>query len=153
MLNNPFRITIVLALVVLGLGAYILFVDIPQTRQFTKQETQERHILPFDDRAITHITWTTATETMKLERDDRHRWTITEPIQFPADNREVRRILRALTIGKVKQTIEDREALTTYGLDPPTLPHTHTHNCDRDSATRSRGSRTICPVLVCTDQN
>ena len=36
MLNNPIRITIVLALIVLGLGGYILFVDIPQTRQFQK---------------------------------------------------------------------------------------------------------------------
>ena len=127
MQNNPFRITIVLALVVLGLGIYILFVDIPQTRQFTIQETQERQMLPFDDRAITHITWTTATETIRLERDDRHRWTITEPMRFPADNREVRRILRALTIGKVKRTIEDGPStLATYGLDPPYLTLTLT---------------------------
>jgi len=122
MLNNPLRITIVLALVVLGLGVYILFVDIPQTRQYKKQETQERQLLPFDDRAISQIIWATATETIHLERDEKWRWTITKPMRFPADNREVRRILRALTIGKIKRIIEDGPStLATYGLDPPYL--------------------------------
>jgi hypothetical protein len=122
MLNNSIRITVVLALIVLGLGGYILFVDIPQTRQFQKQETQERRLLPFDDRDITNIIWTTATETIHLERDEKWRWTITKPMRFPADNKEVRRILRALTIGKIKRIIEDGPAtLDKYGLDPPYL--------------------------------
>ena len=43
-------------------------------------------------------------------------------MRFPADNREVRRILRALTIGKIKRVIEDGPStLATYGLDPPYL--------------------------------
>jgi len=122
MMNNPIRITVLLALLVMGLGAYILLIDIPQTRQFQKQETLERQLLPFDDQAITHITWATATETIQLERDDHGRWMITEPLRFPADNQEIRRILRALSIGKVKRTIEDESSgLATYGLDPPYL--------------------------------
>ena len=52
---NPIRVTIVLALLVIGLGTYILFVDIPKTRQLKKQETQERQLLPFDDRTVTHM--------------------------------------------------------------------------------------------------
>ena len=141
MLNNPIRITIVLALIVLGLGGYILFVDIPQTRQFQKQETQERQLLPFDDRDITTITWATANETIHLERDDQWRWTITEPMRFPADNREVRRILRALTIGKVKRTIEDGPAtLEKYGLDPPYLTLTlNTPTTTQELALGDRG--------------
>ena len=127
MQNNPLRLTIALVLVVLGLGVYILFVDIPQTRQFHKQETEERRILPFSDQDITHITWATATETIQLERDTQHRWRITEPMPSPADNREVRRILRALTIGKIKRTIEDGPStLATYGLAPPYLTLTLT---------------------------
>jgi len=141
MLNNPIRITIVLALIVLGLGGYILFVDIPQTRQFQKQETQEQQLLPFDDRDITTITWATANETIHLERDDQWRWTITEPMRFPADNREVRRILRALTIGKVKRTIEDGPAtLEKYGLDPPYLTLTlNTPTITQELALGDRG--------------
>lgn len=141
MLNNPIRITIVLALIVLGLGGYILFIDIPQTRQFQKQETQERQLLPFDDREITTITWATATETIHLERDEKWRWTITKPMRVPADNQEVRRILRALTIGKIKRIIEDGPAtLDKYGLDPPYLTLTlHTPTTIQELALGDRG--------------
>jgi hypothetical protein len=141
MLNNPLRITIVLALIVLGLGGYILFVDIPQTRQFQKQKTQERQLIPFDDRDITTITWATATETIQLERDKQFRWTITKPMRFKADNQEVRRILRALTIGKVKRTIEDGPAtLDKYGLDPPYLTLTlNTPTTTQELALGDRG--------------
>jgi hypothetical protein len=141
MLNNPIRITLVLALIVLGLGSYILFVDIPQTRQFQKQETQERQLLAFDDRDITTITWATATETIHLERDDKWRWTITKPMRFPADNQEVRRILRALMIGKIKRIIEDGPAtLDKYGLDPPYLTLTlNTPTTTQELALGDRG--------------
>ena len=141
MLNNPIRITIVLALIVLGLGGYILFVDIPKTRQFQKQETQERQLIPFDDREITTITWATANETIHLKRDEKWRWTITEPMQVPADNQEVRRILRALTIGKVKRIIEDGPAtLEKYGLNPPYLTLTlNTPTTKQELALGNRG--------------
>lgn len=124
---NPVRMTLILALVVLGLGGYILLVDIPQSRQLEKQETQERQILPFDDRAITQITWATPTDTIRLERDDQWRWMMTEPMRSPADSREIRRILRALTIGKIKRHIEDGPSnLSAYGLEPPYLTLTLT---------------------------
>lgn len=119
---NPIRVTLILALIVLGLGGYILLVDIPKSRQLEKQETQERQLLPFDDRDVTHITWAGPTETIRLKRDDQWRWMITEPMQSPADAREIRRILRALTIGKIKRHIEDGPTnLPAYGLDPPYL--------------------------------
>ncbi|MEO8326110.1 MAG: DUF4340 domain-containing protein [Nitrospirota bacterium] len=124
---NPLRVTLILALVVLSLGGYILLFDIPQSRQLEKQETQERQILPFDDRAITQITWATSTDTIRLERDDQWRWMLTEPIRTPADAREIRGILRALTIGKIKRHIEDGPSnLPAYGLAPPYLTLTLT---------------------------
>lgn len=129
---NPVRITIMLAMVVLILGGYILFIDIPKSNQLEKQETQERQILPFDDRAITHITWASPTETIRLERDDQWRWEITDPMRFPADAREIRRILRALTIGKIKRHIEDGPSnLPAYGLEPPYLTLTLTTPTER----------------------
>lgn len=119
---NPARLTVILGLIVLTLGGYILLVDIPKTREFKKQETQEKALLPFDDRDVTAITWQSRTETIYLTRDDRYRWEVMEPIRTHGDSREVRRILRALTIGKIKRTIEDgQETLSQYGLDPPYL--------------------------------
>lgn len=122
---NPVRISLALGLIVAGLGAYILLVDIPNTREIERKVQQDRQILPFDDRAVTHITWTDRRETIRLERDDKFRWSIVSPIQSPADNREVRRLLRALTIGKIKRVIEGEDGhppdLSTYGLEPPYL--------------------------------
>ncbi|MCA9480969.1 MAG: DUF4340 domain-containing protein, partial [Nitrospira sp.] len=122
---NPVRISLVLGLLVLGLGSYILFIDIPQTRQIEHLVKQERQILPFDDRAITRMTWASKTETIQLERDDQYRWSIVSPIQSPADNQEIRRLLRALTIGKIKRVIQGEDGkpldLSTYGLGPPYL--------------------------------
>jgi hypothetical protein len=128
---NPLRVTFILGLVVLALGGYILLIDIPKSQQLEKQETQERLILPFDDRAITQITWAGPTETIRLERDDQWRWEITEPMRSPADAREIRRILRALTIGKIKRHIEDGSTnLPAYGLEPPHLTLTLTTPTD-----------------------
>lgn len=122
---NPVRISLALGALVIFLGAYILFVDIPQTRQIEKHIQQERRILPFDDREVTRISWRSRTETIELERDNQFRWFIMTPIQSPADNREIRRILRALTIGKIKRIIDKEndqpEALSTFGLNPPYL--------------------------------
>lgn len=122
---NPVRISLVLGLLVLGLGSYILFIDIPQTRQIEHLVKQERQILPFDDRAITRMTWASKTETIQLERDDQYRWSIVSPIQSPADNQEIRRLLRALTIGKIKRVIQGEDGkpldLSMYGLGPPYL--------------------------------
>jgi hypothetical protein len=133
---NPVRVTIILALVVLGLGGYILLVDIPKSKQLEKQESQERQLLPFDDRAITHITWAGPTETIRLERDDQWRWEIIEPMRSPADAREIRRILRALTIGKIKRHIEDGPTnLPAYGLEPPHLTLTLTTPTDTQEMT------------------
>ncbi|MDR4495795.1 MAG: DUF4340 domain-containing protein [Nitrospirales bacterium] len=122
---NPIRISVILGLVVLGLGSYILFIDIPQSRQIEQRVKQDRQILPFDDRAVTRLTWASKSETIELTRDDKFRWSIIHPIHSPADNQEIRRILRALTIGKIKRTIEGEDGasldFSAYGLDPPYL--------------------------------
>ncbi len=119
---NPTRVTIILGLLVCALGGYILLIDIPQTRELKKLKTEERQLLPFDDREITEITWASRTETFRMTRDDRYRWEIVYPIQTHGDSREIRRVLRSLTIGKIKRLIEDgQNNLTQYGLDPPYL--------------------------------
>ncbi|MGD9849888.1 MAG: DUF4340 domain-containing protein [Nitrospirales bacterium] len=140
---NPIRISVVLGLIVLGLGAYILFIDIPQTRQIEQHIKQDRQILPFDDRAVTRMLWASKTDTIELARDDQFRWSIINPIQSPADNQEIRRLLRALTIGKIKRTIEGEDGhpldLSEYGLAPPYL--TLTLSTPSESVEFSLGDR------------
>ncbi|UCE62529.1 MAG: DUF4340 domain-containing protein [Nitrospirota bacterium] len=121
---NPVRITLVLALILGGLGAYVYFVDLPQSQEALQQTQEERRLIPFDDRAISHLTMKTREEEIILMRDDKNRWHITQPIIAPADSREVRKILRALTIGKIQRVIqqegEDKDQDDDqYGLTPP----------------------------------
>ncbi len=123
---NPVRITIVLALVLGGLGSYVYFVDLPQSQEAFQQTLQERRLIPFDDRAISHLTMKTAEEEIILMRDNKNRWHITQPLVAPADAREVRKILRALTIGKIQRVIQQagdgkEQDEDQFGLTPPHL--------------------------------
>ena len=126
-MRNPFALTFILALLVAGLGAYVYFIDIPQSQEVLKQEDQESRLIPFDDRSIAHMTFATPKETIVLMSDGKRRWHITEPIAAPADSREVRKILRALTIGKTQRVIQEAEDnQEQYGLDPPQVTLTLT---------------------------
>jgi hypothetical protein len=119
-MSNSIRITLVLALILGGLGAYVYFVDLPQTQETLQQTHQERRLIPFDDRAISHLVIKTREQKIILMRDKKNRWHITEPLIAPADSREVRKILRALTIGKIQRVIQNtREDEAQYGLAPP----------------------------------
>jgi len=119
-MGNPVRITLLLALILGGLGAYVYFVDLPQTQETLQQTHQERRLIPFDDRAISHLTMKTREEEIVLMRDKKNRWHITQPLIGPADSREVRKILRALTIGKIQRVIQQKgEDEDQYGLAPP----------------------------------
>ena len=117
---NPIRITLVLALILGGLGAYVYWVDLPQSQEALQQTHQERRLIPFDDRAISHLTMKSREEEIILMRDNKNRWHITQPLVAPADAREVRKILRALTIGKIQRVIkQEEEDEEQYGLAPP----------------------------------
>jgi len=119
-LHRPFRITLVLALILAGLSAYVYFVEMPQTQEILQEERQESRLIPFDDRAISHLTITTSEGKIVLIRDKKFRWHIAEPLLTPADSREVRKILRALTIGKIQRVIQSQgEKQDQYGLKPP----------------------------------
>ena len=123
-MQSSFRITLVLALILGGLGAYVYFVDLPQTQERQERRQQEKRLIPFDDRSISHLTIKTSEEHIVLMRDKKDRWHITEPLFAPADSREVRKILRALTIGKIQRVIQNNgkdksQDHVQYGLTPP----------------------------------
>ena len=119
---SAYRLTIFLGIVLVGLGAYVYFVEIPTTHQATEIKTRQQQLLPFDDREITQVTMTTRTETIVIARDQRRRWQIIDPIQTRADSREVGKILRALTLGKVERIIQEVNSNSEkFGLSPPLL--------------------------------
>ncbi len=116
----PYRTTILLAVIFAGLAVYLYTIEVPTMEQEVVQQQEVQRLLPFDYREVTELKITTRTETIQLSRDDRHRWSVVEPIQVKADPREIGKILRALEIGKISRVIqEDAKDLSDYGLGSP----------------------------------
>lgn len=118
----PYRTTILLAVIFAGLAVYLYTIEVPTMEQEVVQQQEVQRLLPFDYREVTELKITTRTETIQLSRDDRHRWSVVEPIQAKADPREIGKILRALEIGKISRVIqEDAKDLSDYGLGSPNV--------------------------------
>jgi len=116
--------TIALAISLVGLGAYLYFVEFPTERQKLQTDTQAKKLLPFEERAITGLTVHTAGggSDIVLTPDDKRTWTITAPIQTDADAREVGDLLRALLLGTVTRVVEEQAAsLAPFGLEHPAV--------------------------------
>src|SRR5574341_581148 len=92
--------TILMALTLAGLAAYLYWVELPSERSQTAVQTQEKTLLPFDERAITGLTVRTESGEVVLAPEEGRAWKITAPIQTAADTREVEALLRALVLGK-----------------------------------------------------
>ncbi|MCH7614477.1 MAG: DUF4340 domain-containing protein [Nitrospinae bacterium] len=115
-----YRTTILLAVIFAGLAVYLYTIEVPTMEQEVVQQQEVQRLLPFDYREVMELKITTRTETIQLSRDDRHRWSVVEPIQAKADSREIGKILRALEIGKISRVIqEDAKDLSDYGLGSP----------------------------------
>ena len=98
------------------------FIDVPASQELEQKAYTQQKILPFDDREVTHLTITTPTETIVFVRETPRRWRIAEPLTSPADSREVRKVLRALTVGKIERVIQETtQNEEQYGLAPPRM--------------------------------
>ena len=126
-MSSPFQLTIILAFILMGFGGYVYFVDVPASEHAIHVKNEERKLIPFDDRLVTQFTLKSPKEHLVFDRDERGRWLITTPLVAPADSREVRKILRALTLGKVERVIQEQASdVKQYGLDPPHMTMTIT---------------------------
>jgi hypothetical protein len=112
--------TLLLTTILLGLGAYVYFVEIPTQRLEDKRETERQKLLPFDESQISEITVKSETETVELKHGTGQNWRITRPLETEADKRQVQALLRALATGHVMRVVEENgSALSTFGLDRP----------------------------------
>jgi len=119
---TSYRTTILLAIIFAGLGLYLHTIEAPSIEQEMIQQREAKRLLPFDYREVTNMTITTRTETIRLSRDERHRWKIVEPIDAKGDSREVNNILRAIEIGRISRVIqEESKNLSHYGLENPNI--------------------------------
>jgi hypothetical protein len=115
-------LTILMALALAGLAAYVYWVELPSERSQTVAETREKKLLPFEEREITGLTVRTESNEVVLAPDEGRIWKITAPIQVEADRREVDALLRALVLGKVARVVEEKAAaLAPFGLERPSV--------------------------------
>ena len=121
---KQYGITIALAVVLAGLGAYLYFVEYPSERTKLQTDTQAKKLLPFMEREVTGLTVSNAAggPEIVLVPDDRRNWKITAPIRTDADTREVNALLRTLLLGTVTRVVEEQAAsLAPFGLEPPSV--------------------------------
>ncbi|MEW6268553.1 MAG: DUF4340 domain-containing protein [Thermodesulfobacteriota bacterium] len=110
-----FRNTIILAVIVAALGAYLYWVERPAV----EREEQAGKLLELDRDAVAKLHVESPKGKLDLEKVD-GKWKITSPLAADADQTTVDNLIRALADGEVKKTVDESPAdLKPYGLDPP----------------------------------
>ncbi len=112
--------TVVLALVLGGLGAYLYFVELPSKESQERTDTQQKTLLLLDQNEITGLTMKTDEREIVMIKDVDKGWSITAPLRTEADQRAVQNLIRALVTGKVTRVVEETATtLAPFGLDHP----------------------------------
>jgi hypothetical protein len=109
------RNTLILALLLLGLGAYLYFVE----REQIAEESKKDKLVEVDVDSIEAVTLTYPDRELALEKRD-GAWHVTKPVATRADDVSVKNLLRAIADAEVTKTIDDPPAdLAPFGLAPP----------------------------------
>ncbi len=109
-----------MALVLLGLAAYLYLVEFPSQQRAEQEAVQTSTLLTLPEQDITKLTLESVLGTVVLMRDERRSWTLVSPVRAEADAREAEAIVRALILGKVSRTVEESAStLGPFGLERP----------------------------------
>lgn len=126
--------TLLMLMVLVGLGGYLYLVELPAEQREKKQETVQKQILPFPETAITGLSITTAQGLVEFKLTEPGKWSIVAPLQTDADNREVQSLIRALVTGAVTRTVEEQATqLAPYGLEQPVTTLTLTAGTQQET--------------------
>jgi len=108
---------VLLGLLVLALAATGLWMFRHQKRAEVRGRLSEARLLEFDDREVTALEIATPRARWRLDRGDEG-WTIGTPVRDVADTPTIASLMTALRLSPVVRTIEQPDALATYGLEP-----------------------------------
>jgi hypothetical protein len=111
------RRNIIMLAVLLGLGAYIYFVE------FAKQEEAEeaKKLLQFDPDAVTNVALVYPDREIELKKDD-EKWHLTKPISVEAEMSSVEALVKAVNTAEVSRTLEEPQGdMALYGLNEPVV--------------------------------
>jgi len=110
-----FRNTLLLLLVLLGLGGYVYWVELPQAE---KEEKKEK-LVEVEADQVTEIVLTAPDREIALVKSD-GAWRLIRPIAGDADESTVKAILSTLGAAEVKKALDEEATdLAPFGLDKP----------------------------------
>jgi hypothetical protein len=112
--------TLVMVLVLAGLGLYLYAIELPQKESDERQNMADRKVLLFDQEALSGLTIKSDQQELVFARTPEKGWVLTAPLSTEADQREVQNLIRALVTGTVTRSVEDHPTnLSPFGLDKP----------------------------------
>ncbi|HSL05418.1 MAG TPA: DUF4340 domain-containing protein [Nitrospiraceae bacterium] len=112
--------TLVMALVLAGLGLYLYVIELPQKESHERQDTADKKVLLFEQDTLSGLTIKTDQHELVFARTPEKGWVLTAPLSTEADQREVQNLIRALVTGTVTRAVEDHPTnLSPFGLDNP----------------------------------
>jgi hypothetical protein len=112
--------TLVMALVLAGLGVYLYTIELPQKESDERQDAADKKVLLFDQDTLSGLTIKTDQHELVFARTPEKGWVLTAPLSTEADQREVQNLIRALVTGTVTRSVQDHPTnLSPFGLDNP----------------------------------
>ena len=112
--------TLVMVLVLAGLGLYLYAIELPEKESHERQDTADKKVLLFDQETLSELTIKTDRHALVFARTPEQGWVLTAPLKTEVDQREVQNLIRALITGTVTRVVEDHPTnLAPFGLDNP----------------------------------
>ena len=100
--------TLLMAIVLAGLGLYLYIVEFPAKETEKRQATAQKQVLLLDQASINGLSFKTDRGDLVFERTQDKGWMLTAPLRTEADQREVQNLLRALVTGSVRRIVEEK---------------------------------------------
>ncbi len=111
------RLLLAFFILIVVVGFFYLY-EIRGKREKQKLEKAERVLYEFQDQDIIGFTLSFQGEIVEASKQEDF-WSITRPVQYPADNQMMEKFITALNRTRILEFIESGEDLTQYQLDPP----------------------------------
>jgi len=111
------RNTLILAALLILLGAYVYFFEI-----LPGDKPKGDRLINFKPDEVASILLTYPKQEIQLQKDAAGKWRLTQPLQAVADGSTVGGLLAALSAGAIRRTLEKKpgaEDLKNFGLDRP----------------------------------
>jgi len=104
--------------VLLGLSAYVYFVEIKGGEKRQKEKEEAEKVLPFKTEQVMSMILTHGSERIRLEKVV-GKWKIQEPLQTAPDNDAVDRLLNSLQEMRISHDLGKSSDLASYNLKTP----------------------------------